>query len=496
MKKTGAFFVMLAVCLYINGCAMQQETTPDNQGMREHMDFVGEAELTGTIENEISGATEENSEVFEAAESNTTANEEITKQQVYNWLNTEAMCVQLYEEPLQGIYEQAYELDQSDIFVEQAYDCTFVSRKLILAAEKCLCTISKENDYDIRREEFAKLAAEVGSDNFVLSVEELCELFPDMYEHETEWEDDYAAYNYFSENYVGDEWYNCIGVYRFMQEEKEYYLFQYALWNGPTQGLYIRLTERRGEEFIFVEDFETIADNGYVLECQEGFYYVALYYNFNLKSYDEMWIYSLNGSAETENIRIRYVPQNYKWTTVYQNETCENEAVWNAIAQTQETLLSGKYLEIGKVTEDLERLDGDEMQAQGETCCIDITNTGIPVCVQKQLFVPVAHDFYDRSTLRMDMYYFMEIFDDETSQEIEELQYERITESEELLVQMWFEEIDGKIYTFQVFYINHYSYLLNVTLIEGNQLTTVGKMILTPEREFEFIEGTICYGGI
>lgn len=428
--------------------------------------------------------TGENPQTFEEDMLNTTADEEITKQQVYDWLNTEAMYVQLYEEPLQGIYEQVLELDQSDSFVEQVCECEFIPRELSLAAEKCLYAISKENDYDERKAEFAKLASEVGSGDFLLSTEGLCELFPDMYE--TVFEDDYTAYNYFSENYVGDDWYNCIGIYRFMQEEKEYYLFQYALWNGPAQGLYVRLTERRGGEFVFVEEFETIADNGYVLECQDGFYYVALYYNFNLKSYDEMWIYSLNGSAETENIRIRYVPQNYKWTTVYENGTCENEAVWEAIARAQETLVSGNFIETGLVSEDFECLGGDEQ-------LVDITNTEIPVHVQKQLLVPVVYGFYDRSTLRMDMYYSMEPSDDGTVWEIRELQYERMTESENLLVQMWFEEIGEKVYTFQVFYIDHYSYLLNVLLIEGDQVTRIGQTIATPDREFEFIEGTVFY---
>lgn len=54
-----------------------------------------------------------------------------------------------------------------------------------------------------------------------------------------------------------------------------------------------------------------------------------------------------------------------------------------------------------------------------------------------------------------------------------------------LLVQLWFKEIEGKIYTFRLLLNNGYNYVLNVSLIEGIGITQVQSYIIVPKKEFQ-----------
>lgn len=57
------------------------------------------------------------------------------------------------------------------------------------------------------------------------------------------------------------------------------------------------------------------------------------------------------------------------------------------------------------------------------------------------------------------------------------------------LLQMWFEEINGKVYTFSIYHITDYNYMLEAALLEGDRLTHVKTVLLLPKRRFVLTEG-------
>ena len=59
---------------------------------------------------------------------------------------------------------------------------------------------------------------------------------------------------------------------------------------------------------------------------------------------------------------------------------------------------------------------------------------------------------------------------------------------------MWFEEIGGKVLTFQIYHYTDYSYMLHVLLVEGDKVTQVRTDIFSPERSFIVTEGEILKG--
>ncbi len=57
--------------------------------------------------------------------------------------------------------------------------------------------------------------------------------------------------------------------------------------------------------------------------------------------------------------------------------------------------------------------------------------------------------------------------------------------------QLWCEEIGGKVYTFQLFRSEGYTYIFEVLLLEGNEITILQKEVWVPQRGMIFEEGEI-----
>jgi len=411
-------------------------------------------------------------------------------QELYELLNVEEMYEQLYIEPTNAIHEQALELDQNDVYVEAAYVSQYIPQELILAVEEYLCKISKGGDgaYFYASDEFEVLGARFGSDELALSLEEIYEVFPAVYERREEIEDIYDAYEILAQE---QGIFDCSGVYCYLQDGREQYVFV-----CPSDGYcMVRLAERMDGEVSVTDEFDT-RNTGYgrVIVYQNDYYYIYMQYNENFQCYDGVQIHHLGESPKTETMIVRYVPKSYDWTTIYENEEYTETAVWEYLYQVQEELLNDEYLEMGTEGSGLKIYIGDEelvpdfpenlIDINGVYVYqIDMTNSGIPIYVKKHMFGPSS------LTRSLIMYYYVESSGIEGFQEVEVISnygYSGVGQDE--LMQMWFKEIDGIVYTFQVYHIDHYNYLLNVLLIQRNQVTIIGQMITTQTREFEFLE--------
>lgn len=65
--------------------------------------------------------------------------------------------------------------------------------------------------------------------------------------------------------------------------------------------------------------------------------------------------------------------------------------------------------------------------------------------------------------------------------------------SELTLVKLWFHEIDGKIYTFRLYHVCDYNYVLQTMLIQGEELTPIRCDLILPQRTFVLTQGEIFY---
>ena len=56
---------------------------------------------------------------------------------------------------------------------------------------------------------------------------------------------------------------------------------------------------------------------------------------------------------------------------------------------------------------------------------------------------------------------------------------------------MWFKKIDGKVFTFRIYHVSDYNYVLNTVLVEGNHVMQVRNDIFSPQRKFVITEGAM-----
>lgn len=67
------------------------------------------------------------------------------------------------------------------------------------------------------------------------------------------------------------------------------------------------------------------------------------------------------------------------------------------------------------------------------------------------------------------------------------------SDSDPILVQMWFKESKDKVYTFCLYYVCDYNYALNVLLMEGDEVSRIRTDLIVPKREFVLTEGEIFH---
>lgn len=83
---------------------------------------------------------------------------------------------------------------------------------------------------------------------------------------------------------------------------------------GSNGALRVCLTQRTGDSFVLINEFETPNDgDGRVIQYEDEFYYIFRQCNYNLKVYDALKIHRLKDNPEEETVVIRFLPTEYVW---------------------------------------------------------------------------------------------------------------------------------------------------------------------------------------
>ncbi|MDE7434805.1 MAG: hypothetical protein K2N01_03130 [Lachnospiraceae bacterium] len=394
--------------------------------------------------------------------------DDVSYQAVYDTLNTKELREALFKAPVDDVTVQ-----NEHAFEELPYEGEMFPPELIAQMEKALYSICGFDSMNIPDDnEYFDLLKELGSETYEMSVEAAKEVFPNLEEHRY-----------------------CAGAFHFKSDEgKEYYLFCYES-NGSYGQYFVYLDEYINGETISRAAFDTQNHGfGKVISYENEFYYVFLQYNYNLKFYDGIRLHKLGSNADTENILIRYVPEEFEWRNLEQNSDVSSEELDDYVEEVKESIVSGQYLEVGEVGSFFNIYEGDETDApefpltekykQYEK--VDFANMGIPVYFRATIYEPSVSGICMH--LQSDFFLY-----DLANEEVLELENLRIDDGvwphENELVQLWYKEIEGKIYTFQMFHLSNYNYMLRVVLVEGDQVTQIRREILLPKKGFKLTEG-------
>jgi len=369
-------------------------------------------------------------------------------------INTDEFYVDFFKNPLIGVSEEAKRSlnDINNEYMYLSYIGEIFPDALIQMFQESLYNFVEYNPRTITlTDSYFELLKYLGSENFIMSEEE--RNASDIKNPE-----------------------RCINAFKFnSNENSEKGLFVYDSDSSSGQSV-VEFKEYKNGELNTISQFYT-QNNGFgrVIEYENDFYYVFLQYNYNLKNYDSIKLHRLGVNATEEHITIRRIPKSYVLKNIYYASNENIDAYTNSI----EKAIISQYIENGSVRNDISCLMGDEREYQNfyET---DFTNKGIPVFFQKNTYLPSNYS----TTMQLKVKFFLQDLKDNIF-EMEKLEMSNVSEFSNELIQLWFKEIDGKIYTFQIYHLFDYNYMLNVMLVEGNEITQIRKDLLLPKLEFK-----------
>jgi len=279
---------------------------------------------------------------------------------------------------------------------------------------------------------------------------------------------------------------------------QEQYIFEYGT-GGSNGGVCVSVNDYIDGEFVLVSKFETQNEGmGRVIKYENSYYYTYLSCNYNLKEYDGVRLHKLDSQPETQNLLIRYLPKEYTRRQLYFNANATSEigeSIEDYLEKTGAEFMTAQYLDYGKGTVD--EYYGDEEKAEkvletGEAVYMaDIANCGLPIYMSKSEYEP--SNMSTAEYLKIRFYYFNP--EEDVFVKMENLSMEEY-EPGIRLMQLWVKEFEDSIYTFRVYHVSDYSYLLNIIKLDEDKVTHIATYALLPEKEFVLIEGEVVNLGM
>ncbi len=338
----------------------------------------------------------------------------------------------------------------------------------------------------------------LGEEKWHPDLEEMKKLFPELNDESLELKKNYQAHEIIGGKY-------CEDLFHIPTSECDNYVF--VMYYGGTAGIrYVELKELVNGEFVPISEFATSnAGWGTVIQYEDDFYYIFLENNYNMKIYDGVRVYKLGENMEYENIQIKHLPYAFVRKNLY--NTSEGGKLDSYIEDIWEEITSDKYLDNGtdgsgeyvyfgdeeEVTEDFIVPENEERYYSNTYHQIDFANMGIPIYMRKSNHIP--SNYYTTWHLRSFFYLRNPLDNSIVALQNMEINHYVPDDRYPVLVQMWFKEMDGKVYTFCLYHVSDYNYMLNVVRLEGNQVNRIRTDILSPQRCFVLTEGERAWYG-
>lgn len=276
-------------------------------------------------------------------------------------------------------------------------------------------------------------------------------------------------------------------IYRYSLDHNNYYL-TVADTGGSARFVDITLYKEIEGNISPLDGFISLDFNARVIEYNNELYLLESSYNYYSKYTDTIMIMKLVPEGVGHYVRISLEPEKFEWEKIYGNGMPYEKAVSGYVSGIQKDLMKKS-----PINDEIEVYQGDEtsdishdrklrLKSVGGDYVyysIDFNNDGETEYFTKRFWFPSN---YTRLCLINNFYRF-------TDKRIMEIDHDSYNGGNRLLIQLWFKEIEGKIYTFRLFLGNKDQYYLNVSLVEGTDITQVQTYIVVPRTDFHIDSG-------
>ena len=242
-------------------------------------------------------------------------------------------------------------------------------------------------------------------------------------------------------------------------------------------------------EISVLDYFLSLDLDARVIEYDKELYLIEASYNYYSKYTDTVMIMRLVPEGVKDYVMITLEPERFELEKIYGGSTLYEEAVEEYVMGIKDDLMDHS-----PINDDIKVYQGDEtrdfdqnrllrLRSVGgdyDYYAIDFNNDGETEYCTKHFWFPSN---YTRLYLINNLYRF-------TDKRILEMSNHFYEGGGGMPVQLWFKEIDGKIFTFRLFLGNKNQYYLNVSLVEGTEITQVLTYIIVPYQGFHVESGT------
>ena len=244
-----------------------------------------------------------------------------------------------------------------------------------------------------------------------------------------------------------------------------------------------RLTPE-GPEYLG-EQTNTYWDD-YVAPYEGNFYLVDSNYNFYSKYVDTIFIHPLTAEGISEDAtEVSLEPAAYVFTGGYRSDSPVLEQIDRYVEEIQEELMAASPINDDvRVFTGCEEFVTDPVLLQRlpegyDRYAVDSDNDGRLEYLSRHYWYPSNNTTLGLLTER----YWMDEGTVELYESWEpECPYGGYKYN---LIQLWYQEFEGKVYTFQLFLTEGYNYYLNVSLVEENQVSWIASYYVTPRCEWQ-----------
>lgn len=224
----------------------------------------------------------------------------------------------------------------------------------------------------------------------------------------------------------------------------------------------------------------------YVVSYEGNFYLIDSTYNFYSKYVDSIFIHPLTAEGISKDAtEVTLKPAAYVFTEGYRSDSPVLEQIDRYVEEIQKELM-----EASPINDDVRVFTGCEEPVSDpvllqrlpggyDRYAVDRDNDGRLEYVSRHYWYPSN---YTTLVLLTEQYR----MDGTTVELYESWEPESPYGGYEMkLIQLWYQEFSGKIYTFQLFLTEGYNYYLSVSLVEENQVSWIASYYVTPRCEWQ-----------
>lgn len=233
-----------------------------------------------------------------------------------------------------------------------------------------------------------------------------------------------------------------------------------------------------------------VCRDDYVVSYEGNFYLVDSNYNFYSKYVDTIYLHPLTTEGISKDAtKVSMELAAYVCTRGYQSDASVCEKIDRYVEEIQEELMKASPINDDvRVFTGCEELVTDPVLLQrlaGDYgwYMVDCDNDGRLEYLSRHYWYPSNYTTLGLLTERYRM--------DGITVELQEFWEPECPYSgySYELIQLWYQEFEGKIYTFQLFLTEGYNYYLNVSLFEESQVSWIASYYVTPRCEWQIATG-------